>query len=117
MASRSTSYKPTRTFWRGSVANTLRYWRRQRGLTLAQVATALGVSTDAAGKWERGEAELTVKRVPPLAHLLDIPPCVLLGAACTGVALDCAAAHALSRPTSPDNERPLDDSGRSRRVS
>ena len=45
--------------------------RLERGLTVPAVASAMGVSQQAVGKWERGEAMPRAELLPKLAKLLD----------------------------------------------
>ena len=51
---------------------TIRARRRERGLTQEQVAQALGVSTPAVHKWERGICCPDITLLPPLARLLGV---------------------------------------------
>ena len=51
---------------------TIRARRRERGLTQEQVAQALGVSTPAVNKWERGICCPDITLLPPLARLLGV---------------------------------------------
>ncbi|MEM6828079.1 MAG: helix-turn-helix domain-containing protein [Pseudomonadota bacterium] len=48
--------------------------RRERGLTLAQVAAALGVSKPTVWAWEKGKARPLPDRVPAMAEFLGVPP-------------------------------------------
>ena len=48
--------------------------RRERGLTLAQVASALGVSKPTVWAWEKGKARPLPDRVPAMAEFLGVPP-------------------------------------------
>jgi len=51
----------------------LRRRRRDLGLTLATVATALDVSVSAVSQWERGITEPDAAKRPKLAKLLKVP--------------------------------------------
>lgn len=47
--------------------------RKQRGLTLAQVADELGVSKPTVWAWEKGKARPVEERLPAIANVLGIP--------------------------------------------
>ena len=57
----------------------LRYWRRARGLTQAELAQLVGVSVQALGTWERGVAEPYPRHIRKLCQVLDVTPQALLG--------------------------------------
>lgn len=56
------------------VGRRLRERRVQRGLSLAEMAGALGVSTQQARKYEAGLNGIPAARLPDLAALLGVPP-------------------------------------------
>lgn len=47
--------------------------RRERGMTLAQVATELGVSKPTVWAWEKGKAKPVPERLASIAQVLDVP--------------------------------------------
>lgn len=59
-------------------ANPLRVLRRHRGLTLAQVGQACGVTPAHVSQLEHGKRALTVDRLKRLAEALDLDPALLL---------------------------------------
>ena len=50
----------------------IKHYRKHAGLTQEQVATALGVSTPAVNKWEKGSTCPDIALIPALARLLKI---------------------------------------------
>jgi transcriptional regulator with XRE-family HTH domain len=56
------------------VGRRLRERRLQRGLSLADIAVAIGVSIQQARKYETGVNGIPVARLPPLAALLGVAP-------------------------------------------
>jgi DNA-binding transcriptional regulator YiaG len=61
--------------------------RKARGLTLADVAVALGVSKPTVWAWEKGKARPLGERIPGLAEVLRVDPSELAGTeALTGLA-------------------------------
>lgn len=54
------------------IGRRIRERRIQRGLSLAEVAQALGVSTQQAGKYEAGRNGIPAARLPDLAALLGV---------------------------------------------
>jgi transcriptional regulator with XRE-family HTH domain len=57
----------------------LREYRTARGLTQGDVARAVGVTTAAVGKWERGENQLKVGEAATIADLLSCSVDDLIG--------------------------------------
>lgn len=51
----------------------LRDLRRRRGLTLAEVAKALGVDESSVGHWEKGRRSPLLAHLRKLAVVLDVP--------------------------------------------
>jgi DNA-binding XRE family transcriptional regulator len=51
--------------------------RRERGLTLAQVADSLGVSKPTVWAWEKGKARPLPDRIEPIAEVLEVDPAEL----------------------------------------
>lgn len=43
-----------------TIGETIKQMRKKRKLTQGELALAIGVSTNAIGAWERGEAKITV---------------------------------------------------------
>jgi len=62
-------------------ARNLRQLRKSRGLTQAQLADQLFVSTQAVSKWERGESSPDISHVRKLTELLRVSADALLGIA------------------------------------
>ncbi|MEM1051068.1 MAG: helix-turn-helix domain-containing protein [Pseudomonadota bacterium] len=54
--------------------------RRERSLTLEQVANALGVSKPTVWAWEKGKARPLPERIGPIAQVLGVPEAELTGA-------------------------------------
>lgn len=54
--------------------NNIRYWRKQRGLTLDALSQRIGISKQMLGMLERGERQLYDKHRIALARELDIDP-------------------------------------------
>lgn len=83
--------------------------RRERGLTLAQVATALGVSKPTVWAWEKGKARPLPERLNAIAGVLGVNEEELLddGPRGEGAALvaDCRTRIATAYGTEPDNIR------------
>ena len=52
----------------------LRAWRKQRKLTLEQLAEVIGMSHQNLGRIERGEVPLSSDRIADLARALDVSP-------------------------------------------
>lgn len=51
----------------------IRTLRKQRGMTIQQVADIVGVNKGTVGKWERGEVDnMQRKNIPPLAKALGV---------------------------------------------
>ncbi len=50
----------------------IRYWRKQRNMTLEQLATRLGTSAGHLHKWETGKVSVNLKRLGEIAEILDI---------------------------------------------
>lgn len=60
-----------------SLGSRLARLRRERGLTLAQVADALGVSKPTVWAWEKGKARPIPSRLGPIAETLGVDPDIL----------------------------------------
>ncbi|MFN3989675.1 MAG: helix-turn-helix domain-containing protein [Erythrobacter sp.] len=58
----------------GTFGQKLNRLRRERGLTLADVATALGVSKPTVWAWEKGKARPVPERLDAIAQVLGIAP-------------------------------------------
>jgi transcriptional regulator with XRE-family HTH domain len=56
-----------------AVSQRLMQARRERGLTQAEIARALGVANTTVSRWERGLARPHLRHVMPLANLLEKP--------------------------------------------
>lgn len=56
----------------------LRELRRERGMTLGQLATRLGVSKPTVWAWEQGKSRPVPERIDAIAAALDVAPEVLL---------------------------------------
>ena len=54
------------------VADQIRFYRRQEGLTQEQLAEAMGVSVAAVSKWEQGQS---LPEIPMLMELADFSTC------------------------------------------
>ncbi|MEM7780724.1 MAG: helix-turn-helix domain-containing protein [Pseudomonadota bacterium] len=68
--------KPAVSFGGGvgaSLGVKLNRLRRERGLTLAQVADALGVSKPTVWAWEKGKARPLAERIEAIADVLGVP--------------------------------------------
>jgi len=81
--------------------------RRERGLTLAQVASALGVSKPTVWAWEKGKARPLPERVAAIAKVLGVSEADLseahAGAAGSAVIEDCRLRVASQYQTDPKN--------------
>jgi transcriptional regulator with XRE-family HTH domain len=64
---------PDRASRAAAVSQRLITARRERGLTQAQIARALGVANTTVSRWERGLARPHLRHVTPLANLLEKP--------------------------------------------
>ena len=62
--------------------------RKARGLTLAQVAAALGVSKPTVWAWEQGRSRPVEERIAPLAEALGVPRAELFPQSAAASALD-----------------------------
>ena len=57
----------------------IRAKRKEKGLTLKDVATVCGVSEGTVSRWESGEIKnMRRDKIEKLSRLLDVPPTVLL---------------------------------------
>ena len=83
--------------------------RKARGLTLADVATALGVSKPTVWAWEKGKARPIGERIPGLAEVLHVDPSELTGtealAALTDILADARVAIASACGVEPHKVR------------
>ncbi|CAM5286456.1 XRE family transcriptional regulator [Streptomyces atroolivaceus] len=68
----------------GSVGSRLRRLRRERGITLADLAPLTGVSESTLSRLESGQRRVTLELLLPLARVYDIPLDDLVGAPRTG---------------------------------
>lgn len=55
------------------VAEQIRFYRKQKGLTQEQMAEAMGVSVAAVSKWEQGTSDPSTSNLCALAKLYGIP--------------------------------------------
>lgn len=83
--------------------------RREAGLTLADVAAALGVSKPTVWAWEKGKARPLPERLEAIAAALGVDPELLAAAPASreidGVIADCRARIAAACGTSPQAVR------------
>ena len=83
--------------------------RREAGLTLADVAAALGVSKPTVWAWEKGKARPLPERLEAIAAALGVAPEVLVAAPPAGevesVIADCRARIAAACGTAPEAVR------------
>jgi transcriptional regulator with XRE-family HTH domain len=83
--------------------------RRERGLTLAQVASALDVSKPTVWAWEKGKARPLPERLAAIAEVLGVAEEELAdpvpGQAGSGLIEECRLRIAAELGTSPDNIR------------
>ncbi|MFJ2261959.1 helix-turn-helix domain-containing protein [Streptomyces sp. NPDC087844] len=68
----------------GSVGSRLRRLRRERGITLADLAPLTGVSESTLSRLESGQRRVTLELLLPLARVYDVPLDDLVGAPRTG---------------------------------
>ena len=68
--------------------------RKARGLTLAQVAAALGVSKPTVWAWEQGRSRPVEERIEPLVEALGVPRAELFPEAAAASALDATLGRA-----------------------
>ena len=61
------------------VADQIRFYRRQEGLTQEQLAEAMGVSVAAVSKWEQGQSLPEIPMLMELADFFDLSVDALLG--------------------------------------
>lgn len=59
--------------------NNLKCLREKKGMSQAEVATAVGVTPQAVGKWERGESDPQWAQAPKLAALFGCTVDALFG--------------------------------------
>src|SRR5919108_1433900 len=64
----------------GTPMDQLREWRRQRLMTQAEVAKAVGVNVQSYSAWERGASTPRLAHLRALAKVLKVPPAALLAA-------------------------------------
>jgi len=60
------------------IGQRIRELRASKGLTLQQVATALGVTRASVSKWEQGHSHPEYSRLDELARLFGVPAAHLL---------------------------------------
>ncbi|MCT9092584.1 XRE family transcriptional regulator [Streptomyces sp. ASQP_92] len=68
----------------GAVGPRLRALRRQRGVTLADIAATTGISESTLSRLESGQRKATLELLLPLARAYDVPLYDLVGAPRTG---------------------------------
>lgn len=61
-----------------SIGNVIRTYRKKRGLTQAEMAERLGVTTPAVNKWENNNTQPDISLLAPIARLLGITTDTLL---------------------------------------
>lgn len=92
-----------------SLGYRLNQLRRERGLTLAQVATALGVSKPTVWAWEKGKARPLPERIGAIAEVLGVSETDLADAGGndvgSGVVEQCRLRIASEYGTSPGSVR------------
>ena len=64
------------------VADQIRFYRRQEGLTQEQLAEAMGVSVAAVSKWEQGQSLPEIPMLMELADFFDLSVDALWAIAC-----------------------------------
>ena len=83
--------------------------RRERSLTLAQVASALGVSKPTVWAWEKGKARPLPERIEAIAQVLGVKPEELVetgqGGEAATLVEDCRLRIATAYGTQPQNIR------------
>lgn len=67
-----------------AVGPRLRTLRRERGITLAHLSAATGVSESTLSRLESGQRRATLELLLPLARIYDVPLDDLVGAPRTG---------------------------------
>lgn len=64
----------------GNISSVLKIRRKELGLTLAQIATQIGVTEATVQRWESGNIKsLRHERIAKLAEILGVSPAVLMG--------------------------------------
>lgn len=64
----------------GNISSVLKSRRKELGLTLAQIATQIGVTEATVQRWESGNIKsLRHERIATLAEILGVSPAVLMG--------------------------------------
>ena len=58
----------------------VRFWRKERGWTQAELADRVDLSADMVGRIERGSAGPSIESIEKLAVVLDVQPALLFGA-------------------------------------
>ena len=61
------------------IADQIRFYRKQKGLTQEQLAEAMGVSVAAVSKWEQGQSLPEIPMLMELADFFDLSVDALLG--------------------------------------
>jgi len=93
----------------GQLGPKLNRLRRERSLTLEQVANALGVSKPTVWAWEKGKARPLPERIAPIAEVLGVSEAELTGAldepASTGLVEECRVRIASEYGISPEYVR------------
>ena len=80
-----------------SLSENIRSLRKQRKITQAKLAEALGVTVGAVYKWESGQSLPELNLVVEMADFFDISVDVLLGYRMRDNSLDCALERILGR--------------------
>lgn len=92
-----------------TLGETLNRVRRERGLTLAQVADALGVSKPTVWAWEKDKARPLAERMDAIAEVLGVDPARLdaseVRTGSGGVVEECRIRIATAYDTSPSRVR------------
>ena len=71
------------------IQNQIRHYRRQKGLTLAQLGQRIGTTPQSVSRLETGVMKLSMDWVEKIAEALDVPPHRLIGG---------EAKHTMRRP-------------------
>lgn len=66
----------------------MRYWRKQRGLTLKEVAEAMGCTEQTAQRYETGTRTTTLEVLARIARALDVEVADLLPASLNSLAVN-----------------------------
>lgn len=83
------------------VGETVRTWRRGRGMSQAALGAAAGVTFQQMQKYENGTNRIAASTLVRIAAALGAPPAELLPKSPAGPAPDAALAEFLGRPEAP----------------